>query len=80
MTVGAVHVAVGQFFGGGIAQLNYLPGEVEVFASQRVVEIHFHLGVGHFYNHTVEAVAMGASWGSFSMMQKMPGADAPGEQ
>lgn len=53
MAVGAVHVAVGQFFGGGIAQLNNLSGEVEVFASQRVVEIPFHLGVGHFCCHAL---------------------------
>ena len=59
MAVGSVHVAVGQFFGGGIAQLNNLSGEVEVFASQRVVEIPFHLGVGHFCCHAFEAVAFG---------------------
>ena len=59
VTVGAVHVAVGQFFGGGIAQLNNLSGEVEVFASQRVVEVWLCTGEGHLQHHSVEAVAFG---------------------
>ena len=59
MAVGSVHVAVGQFFGGGIAQLNNLKGEVEVFASQRVVEIWLCTGEGHLHHHSFEAVAFG---------------------
>lgn len=57
MAVGAVHVAVGQFFGDGIAQFNNLTGEVEVFASQRVVEVRLCTGDGHLPDEPVEADA-----------------------
>lgn len=46
------------FLGSSLAALSYLTLEVEYLASQRMVEVYFHLAVTDFQYHTVEAVAV----------------------
>ena len=46
------------FLGSSLAALSYLTLEVEYLASQRMVEVYFHLAVTDFQYHTIEAVAV----------------------
>ena len=46
------------FLGSSLAALSYLTLEVECLASQRMVEVYFHLAVTDFQYHTIEAVAV----------------------
>ena len=46
------------FLGSSLAALCYLTLEVEHLASQRMVEVYFHLAVTDFQYHTIEAVAV----------------------
>ena len=46
------------FLGSSLAALSYLTLEVEHLASQRMVEVYFHLAVTDFQYHTIEAVAV----------------------
>ena len=46
------------FLGSSLAALSYLTLEVEYLASQRMVEVYFHLAVTDFQYYTVEAVAV----------------------
>lgn len=46
------------FLGSSLAALSYLTLEVEYLASQRMVEVNFHLAVTDFQYHTIEAVAV----------------------
>ena len=46
------------FLGSSLTALSYLTLEVEYLASQRMVEVYFHLAVTDFQYHTIEAVAV----------------------
>ena len=46
------------FLGSSLAALSYLTLEVEYLASQRMVEVYFHLAVTDFQYYTIEAVAV----------------------
>ena len=46
------------FLGSSLAALSYLTLEGEYLASQRMVEVYFHLAVTDFQYHTIEAVAV----------------------
>ena len=46
------------FLGSSLAALSYLTLEVEYLASQRMVDVYFHLAVTDFQYHTIEAVAV----------------------
>ena len=46
------------FLGSSLASLSYLTLEVEYLASQRMVEVYFHLAVTDFQYYSVEAVAV----------------------
>ena len=46
------------FLGSSLAALSYLTLEVDYLASQRMVEVYFHLAVTDFQYHTIEAVAV----------------------
>lgn len=54
----AMHVAVCQFRGVGVAHVLYVAGEVEVNPCHRVVEINFHLIQPYPSHHALKMIAM----------------------